>query len=204
MKCRKCGFENRNNAKFCIRCGEKLESDPVPPTSGSNGSKTVIGLLIIIIIILIALIGFFAFNPGSDFVSNNTNNNNPDNNSENLSTDAVSESSDDEVTQVVSSSESKSWESIGRYSGDGSGSQKINVPPGKILVKFSAFPIKNYADNHLYVTGPNGAAGGVEWGPTSDVETRSDSFEFTSSSSETFTIDYYETVSWEVEFFRYQ
>ena len=93
---------------------------------------------------------------------------------------------------------------IGSYSGDGSGSQKIEVPDGKIMVKLSAFPIKNYADNHLYVTGDNGQSGGVDWGPESDVETRSDSFTYISSSSDTFTIDYYETVSWDVEFYRYQ
>ena len=53
--------------------------------------------------------------------------------------------------QVLQSSESKSWESIGSYSGSGSGSQTIKVPEGKIMVKLSAYPIKNYATNHLYV-----------------------------------------------------
>jgi hypothetical protein len=122
-------------------------------------------------------------------------------------------SDDDEAkTTSVSSSqssaskpaESKSWELIGSYSGEGSGSKTIDVPDGKIMVKLSAFPIKNYADNHLYVTGDNGHSGGVDWGPESDVETRSDSFTYDSSSSNTFTIDYYETVSWNVEFYRYQ
>ena len=132
----------------------------------------------------------------------------------NSSTQEVStadESLDDDVqTQVVSSSQSasasqsKSWESIGSYSGSGSGSQTIDVPAGQIMVKLSAYPIKNYATNHLYVTGSNGESGGVDWGSHSDVETRSDSFSYTSSSSETFTIDYYETVSWQVEFYRYQ
>ena len=68
----------------------------------------------------------------------------------------------------------------------------------------SAYPIKNYATNHLTVSGSNGESGGVDWGSKSAVETRSDSFTYTSDTSETFTIDYYETVSWEVEFLRYQ
>ena len=80
----------------------------------------------------------------------------------------------------------------------------LEVPAGKIMIELSAYPIKNYATNHLYVSGSNGASGGVDWGPTSDVETRSDSFDYDSSSSQTFTIDYYETVSWEVTFYRYQ
>jgi hypothetical protein len=94
--------------------------------------------------------------------------------------------------------------SIGSYSGSGSGSKTIDVPDGTIKVELSAYPIKNYATNHLYVTGSNGRSGGVDWGSTSAVETRSDSFTYTSSSSQTFTIDYYETVSWQVNFYRYQ
>ncbi|MBP3226608.1 MAG: zinc ribbon domain-containing protein, partial [Methanobrevibacter sp.] len=110
-------------------------------------------------------------------------------------------SSSKKNTEVV---DKKSWESIGSYSGSGSGSKTISVPEGKIMVKLSAYPIKNYATNHLYVSGSNGESGGVDWGSKSAVETRSDSFTYTSSSEETFTIDYYETVSWEVEFYRYQ
>ena len=103
-----------------------------------------------------------------------------------------------------STTESGDWVSIGSYSGSGSGSETVNVPEGKIMVKLSAYPIKNYDTNHLYVSGSNGESGGVDWGSKSAVETRSDSFTYTSTSSETFTIDYYETVSWEVEFFKYQ
>ena len=57
---------------------------------------------------------------------------------------------------------------------------------------------------HLYAKGSNGQSAGVDWGPTSDVETRSDSVSYTSSSPVTFNIDYYETVSWQVEFYRYE
>lgn len=104
----------------------------------------------------------------------------------------------------TTSSESGSWTSIGSYSGSGSGSKSVTVPAGKIKVELSAYPIKNYATNHLYVTSSSGSSGGVDWGSTSAVETRSDSFTFTSSGSETLNIEYYETVSWNVEIYKYQ
>ena len=161
----------------------------------------------VIIVVLVAAIGYFAFQTDTTQSNNES--------QENASVDNVQsdvEDDSDAKTEEVSSkkvtttqvSESKSWESIGVYSGSGSGSQTISVPEGKIMVKLSAYPIKNYATNYLYVTGSNGESGGVDWGSKSAVETRSDSFKYTSSSQETFTIDYYETVSWEVEFFRYQ
>ena len=204
MKCSNCGFENNDKAKYCTKCGVPLvREDPPPVTKESNSSKYIIMALIIVILILAGSLAFLAYNMNSNHVENNTD-------SQNDSAEPVQNSessSDDAKTQQVSSTpavESKSWQSIGSYYGSGSGSQTINVPSGKIMVKLSAYPIKNYATNHLYVSGSNGASGGVDWGSHSDVETRSDSFEYFSSSDETFTIDYYETVSWEVEFFRYQ
>ncbi|MDO5860770.1 zinc ribbon domain-containing protein [Methanobrevibacter sp.] len=217
MKCNQCGFENKDNAKFCTKCGTSLvELDKDPITSESNNSKYIIIALVVIIIILIAAIGFFAFNSNSsstsaDVVQNNDSQAVQEQDSsgdgETTSQSTSSESSSSSSSTHTTSStpvKSKSWELIGSYSGSGSGSQTISVPAGQIMVKLSAYPIKNYATNHLYVTGSNGASGGVDWGSTSAVETRSDSFEYTSSTSESLTIDYYETVSWEVEFYRYQ
>ena len=201
MKCSKCGFENKDNAKFCTKCGEKLDYETTTitqqATQGSGNSKNVIMLLVVIIVILIAVIGFFALNGHSNSVSNDASTS---------ASDKAADSSNANSGQSsqATSSKSKSWELIGSYSGSGTGSKTVTVPEGRIKVELSSFPIKNYADNHLHVKGSNGASGGVDWGPTSAVETRSDSFEFTSSSSQTFTIDYYETVSWEVEFYRYQ
>ena len=209
MKCSKCGFDNKAGAKFCTKCGNSLtKADVDSNLKKSNRFNYIIILLIVIIVLFIASIGYFVFNDNSlHDVSDSQNNTSSDD----VQSD-VNEDNEDIKTQEVSSqktstsqvSESKSWESIGVYSGSGSGSQTISVPPGKIMVKLSAYPIKNYATNYLYVTGSNGKSGGVDWGSKSAVETRSDSFKHTSSSQETFTIDYYETVSWEVEFFRYQ
>ena len=213
MKCEQCGFENKDSAKFCTKCGNSLiqKTPAVTSSSTSNSTKYVILALIAVIIILIASIGYFAFNQSGNLQADGVQNadskaiagedSQSDGSSQQNSQGSSNSKGQSSSTEVV---ESKSWQSIGTYSGSGSGSQTISVPAGKIMVKLSAFPIKNYATNHLHVSGSNGQSGGVDWGPTSDVETRSDSFEYTSSSSETFTIDYNETVSWEVEFLRYQ
>lgn len=212
MKCSKCGFENKDKAKFCTKCGNPLAVEsPEPVPTKSNNSKYIIIALIVVIIVLVGTIGFFAMNNNSNQVQSNDNS---QDGAASQDAQAAEDSADDEEpakTTTVSSSKSsteveddKSWESIGSYSGSGSGSETIQVPAGKIMVKLSAYPIKNYATNHLKVSGSNGESGGVDWGSKSKVETRSDSFTYTSDSEETFTIDYYETVSWEVEFFRYQ
>ena len=201
MKCDKCGFENNDKAKFCTKCGKPLTPPPVPPKSsqGSDNSKYIIIALVAIIIILGATIGYFALGMNSHSANADDSAQSKNSSSEAPTTQESSSSQSSSSTQEV---DSKSWVSIGSYSGSGSGSRTINVPEGRIMVKLSAYPIKNYATNHLYVSGSNGARGGVDWGSHSDVETRS--FEFTSSGPQTFTIDYYETVSWQVEFFRYQ
>lgn len=213
MKCNQCGFENNDNAKFCTKCGASLvQKEPaVPPTKKSNNnSMYIIIALVVIIVLLVATIGFFAFNQNSapaqsnDAAQSDSSKVDQSDDSDGDSGSAQTTSSESKPQTTSSTpAKSKSWELIGSYSGSGSGSQTVNVPAGKIMVKLSAYPIKNYATNHLYVTGSS-ASGGVDWGPTSDVETRSDSFEYTSSSSQSFTINYYETVSWEVEFYRYQ
>ena len=211
MKCSNCGFENKSKAKFCTKCGNPLNEPPVQPEGSSkSNSKYIIIALIAIIIILVGTIGYFAMSNNSNSVqSDDSPQESADSQQEVQSDDSgdgESDDSDSAKTTSISSSKTKSkeWELIGSYTGSGTGSQTINVPEGKIMVKLSAYPIKNYATNHLYVSGSNGESGGVDWGSHSDVETRSDSFKYTSSSDEVFTIDYYETVSWEVDFYRYQ
>lgn len=218
MKCSKCGQENKREAKFCTKCGNPLSApaESVTPSNSNFNTKYLIIALIVVIIVLVGVIGYFALNNSSgvgdaspkasadsDKVQSNDNSNDKANDSSNDNSDS-SKKTHESSSKTSSSSKSKKWVSIGRYSGSGSGSKTIKVPDGKIKVELSAYPILNYATNHLYVSGTNGESGGVDWGPTSDVETRSDSFKFTSKSEEEFTIDYYETVSWEVEFFRYQ
>lgn len=204
MKCDSCGFENKDSAKFCSKCGVSLEVAPTPPEPKNSNSKVVIALLIVIIVVLAAVIGYFA-------LANNAFGNNSQAQPASGSANSSNTSSGGESSQQVNTSESsssssptKQWVLIGSYSGSGSGTKSINVPAGEIMVKISAYPIKNYATNHLHVSGSNGQSCGVDWGSHSDVETRSDSVSYTSSSPQTFTIDYYETVSWQVDFYRYQ
>ena len=203
MKCSQCGFENNEKAKFCTKCGSSLTQTIVEPASKSNNNlKYIIIALIVVIIVLVGCIGFFVMNMA---VNNDASHDSADDNDveqeDSVSTQEVSSSQSPKTSQAT---QSKSWVSIGSYSGSGSGSEVINVPEGTIKVELSAYPIKNYATNYLYVTGSNGKSGGVDWGSTSAVETRSDSFTYSSSSSQTFTIDYYETVSWQVDFYIYQ
>lgn len=213
MKCKNCGFENKDEAKFCTKCGTSFTNQKVPENNvqGSNSTRYIIIALVMVIIVLVACVGYFAgvISSNDSVQSDDDSNQNatasqPVQSDEDLQDDDVQTTSVSSSKSSTSAVESKSWEPIGSYSGSGSGSQTIEVPDGEIMVKLSAYPIKNYADNHLYVTGDNGQSGGVDWGPQSDVETRSDSFSYTSSSSNIFTIDYYETVSWDVEFYRYQ
>jgi cytoskeletal protein RodZ len=199
MKCSECGHENKDKAKFCSKCGANLKQEVVSePTS--NNSKIIIAALVVVIVILALCIGYFALN-------NNAQTAQPQPQQQSSgSVQSNDSSSNGESSQqtTTTASKAKQWELIGTYSGSGSGRQSVNVPAGQIMVKLSAYPIKNYATNHLYVTGSNGESAGVDWGSTSAVETRSNSLSYTSSSPETFTIDYYETVSWQVEFYRYQ
>ena len=198
MKCKNCGFENKKGAKFCTKCGGSLSNAVVEEApKKSNNSKYLIIALIAIIILLVGVVGYMVL--GQGIGSSESSQADTSQSDESVDSD---DSSDDQTQSI--SSESKSWNLIGTYSGSGSGSQSVSVPPGKIMVKLSAYPIKNYATNHLYVSGSNGMSGGVDWGSKSAVETRSDSFTYTSSSSEVFDIDYYETVSWEVNFYKYE
>lgn len=192
MKCEKCGHVNKASAKFCSRCGQPLQSEP------EGNSKIIIAILVIVIVALVVTIGYFALfnNHSASSVTAPTTAQN-DNSNSNVQGDSSSQ-------QNSQSDKPKDWQLIGTYSGSGSGSQSISVPSGQIMIKLSAYPIKNYATNYLRVSGSNGESSSVDWGPRSDVETRSNSLSYTSSSSQTFTIDYYETVSWQVEIYRYQ
>lgn len=199
MKCKNCDYENTKKAKFCAKCGTPLTGED-SGSSESGNNKILIIALVIVIIVLVGAIAYFAIGLNSPADDQSSADSQQDQQS------AKEVSSEDESSQktTTTASAEKTWVSIGSYSGSGSGSQTVKVPSGQIMIKISAYPIKNYATNHLYVSGSNGESAGVDWGSHSDVETRSDSVSYTSSSSETFTIDYYETVSWEVEFYRYQ
>ena len=204
MFCPKCGKAIKDDVKFCKYCGTQISknnqsvnvnSDTSYGSKSNNNTKILAVAIVVAAIVLVALV-FAALSLTSD----------------NSGDDAKAVEANNESSVVVTSSSSqsssvsaeKSWVSVGSFSGSGSGSQSISVPSGQIRIDISAFPIKNYATNHLYLTGSNGESAGVDWGSTSAVASRSDSVSFTSSSTTTFTIDYYETESWSVEVYRYQ
>ena len=204
MFCPKCGKAIKDDAKFCKYCGTQISknnqsvnvnSDTSSDSKNKDNTKILAVAIVVAAIVLVALV-FAALSLTSD----------------NSGDDAKAVEANNESSVVVTSSSSqsssvsaeKSWVSVGSFSGSGSGSQSISVPSGQIRIDISAFPIKNYATNHLYLTGSNGESAGVDWGSTSAVASRSDSVSFTSSSTTTFTIDYYETESWSVEVYKYQ
>ena len=204
MFCPKCGKAIKDDVKFCKYCGTQISknnqsvnvnSDTSFDSKNKDNTKILAVAIVVAAIVLVALV-FAALSLTSD----------------NSGDDAKAVEANNESSVVVTSSSSqsssvsaeKSWVSVGSFSGSGSGSQSISVPSGQIRIDISAFPIKNYATNHLYLTGSNGESAGVDWGSTSAVASRSDSVSFTSSSTTTFTIDYYETESWSVEVYRYQ
>lgn len=193
MKCNNCGFENKDTAKFCTRCGKPVDA-PKEESENNSKFKIIILCLIGIIVILALSFGFMLYNNGIASSPSNG------------QADSASPTSYESQQSTSSSSaqQSKDWVLIGSYSGSGSGSQSVSIPAGQIRIKLSAFPIKNYATNHLYVRGSNGESAGVDWGSNSAVATRSDSLTYTSSSPQTFTIDYYETVSWQVDIYMYK
>ena len=52
MKCSKCGFENKDKAKFCTKCGNPLAVEsPQQNVASSNNSKYIIALIAVIIVL---------------------------------------------------------------------------------------------------------------------------------------------------------
>lgn len=206
MFCPKCGKAIKDDAKFCKYCGTQISKNnqsvnvnsDASYDSKSNNTKILVVAIVVAAIVLVALVftalSLTSDNGGDDAKAVEANN----------ESSVVVTSSSSSSSQSSSASAEKSWVSVGSFSGSGSGSQSISVPSGQIRIDISAFPIKNYATNHLYLTGSNGESAGVDWGSTSAVASKSDSVSFTSSSTTTFTIDYYETESWSVEVYRYQ
>lgn len=204
MFCPKCGKAIKDDAKFCKYCGTQISknnqsvnvnSDTSSDSKNKNNTKILAVAIVVAAIVLVALV-FAALSLTSDDGGD----------------DAKAVEANNESSVVVTSSSSqsssvsaeKSWVSVGSFSGSGSGSQSISVPAGEIRIDITAFPIKNYATNYLYLIGSNGESAGIDWGSTSAVASKSDSVSFTSSSTTTFTIDYYETESWSVEVYKYQ
>lgn len=198
MICPNCGAEDKNGSKFCKKCGTPLTSEKNTPHKNQDNTQSKMNNNVLII--AIAAVICVAIIAGA-FVLTNTNSNDVDiatNDSTDINnTDNSSDSIKDNQTQ-------KSWKLIDTYYGDGSGNKEISVPNGDIRLEFSAYPIKNYADNYFQVYSSNAELiSNLEWNSHSPVEAKYDSFEYSSNSPEVFNIVYYELESWEVKVYQY-
>ena len=197
MICPECGAECKDGSKFCRKCGKQFSSESTTPINQSpvktkkNNNVLIISVAAIICVAIIAG-AFVLMNNNSSDVNNAPVMNNSNDINESISSDVD-----------IENQTKKSWKLIDTYVGDGSGSKAISIPAGDIKIKISAYPIKNYDTNHVYLMGPGGELARVSWDSNSPVETRSDSYKYSSNSPEDFNIVYYETESWEVEVYQY-
>lgn len=218
MKCPHCNTLNKDGAKFCKNCGkpinqgslafhDKFDNKNINNTqSDSNSSNSSRNTLIICIttiicvIIILATVIYINSNQGNTVINDNnqaTDSVNPEDlNLGNDNKDISHESSD--FNNSV-----KSWQLVDKYYGSGSGIESYNLPEGKVKVEISAFPIKNYATNHLYVSSSSGESLSLDWGSKSKVKAKSDSMIFDASNGDIIDIDYYETTDWEVKIYKY-
>lgn len=96
----------------------------------------------------------------------------------------------------------KSWKLVDTFNGAGSGSESHAIPKGKLKIKMSAFPLKNYGVNALLVTGPTGD-GALNWDANSAVESKSKEFTCDSTGSDNLLIEFEELDNWKVEVYQY-
>lgn len=198
MICPNCGAEDKNGSKFCKKCGTPLTSEKNTPHKNQDNTQSKMNNNVLII--AVAVVICVAIIAGA-FVLTNTNSNDVDiatNDSTDINnTDNSSDSIKDNQTQ-------KSWKLIDTYYGDGSGNKEISVPNGDIRLEFSAYPIKNYADNYFQAYSSDAdLISNLEWNSHSPVEAKYDSFEYSSNSPEVFNIVSYELESWEVKVYQY-
>lgn len=211
MKCPNCNSLNKDDAKFCKNCGKQLSNESLAysdkfgsPENNNSNSSNLYGINKNILIIVITAIICVAIISSAFIIMNGNNHEDNtqvatiDNGQSNTNSVNNDKYYDDSKVKPIS----KSWHLIDSYSGSGTGSESCILPSGKIKVKISAFPIKNYATNYLSASSSSGDYVGVDWGSKSAVATKSDSMIFTSY-SDVLSIDYYETVSWNVDVYKY-
>lgn len=195
MKCPHCGSLNKDDAKFCKNCGNPINNSSLAyqdkfgknqsvKEEGSSKSKNILIVCITVIICVAIVAGALIYmNSNSD-------------------DDAVVNDTVNTTNQSINVTP-KSWKLVDSYMGSGTGVETYDIPEGKIKVKIFAYPKKNYEDNYLDVSSSTGDSIYVEWGSDSPVKTKSDEMTFTSSGGDSIRVDYYETVDWKVEIYKY-
>ncbi|MCC7554001.1 MAG: zinc ribbon domain-containing protein [Methanobacteriaceae archaeon] len=182
MFCQNCGTKNDEDAIYCEKCGLKLIKKP------ENSNKNILIIILIVILVIASLAGLFIF------LSNNSNSDVSQNN-------VPSMGSDENLRNVENSNHPKTWNQINSYSGVSDYTTGVNIKGDKIKVEFSAFPIKNYADNHMkvdvYKDGKYLDSSSVSWNGKSAVATRSNNIELSyGPGNYQIYVDGYELVSW--------
>ena len=195
MKCPHCGSLNKDDAKFCKNCGNHINNSSLAyqdkfgknksvKDEGSSKSKNILIVCITVIICVAIVAGALIYMNG------------------NSDDGAVVNDTVNTTNQSINVTP-KSWKLVDSYMGSGTGVETYDIPEGKIKVKIFAYPKKNYADNYLDVSSSTGDSIYVEWGSDSPVKTKSDEMTFTSSGGDSIRVDYYETVDWKVEIYKY-
>lgn len=107
MYCPNCGYENRDNARFCKKCGTMFNATPnnnVHPSNNhlnsSNNNLLIIGITVIIIIAIIAGTVIFLSNDG--FTSQNSLNNISEQNNTNNQNSTQADNSNNNGLKIIS------------------------------------------------------------------------------------------------------
>lgn len=79
MKCNQCGFENKDNAKFCSKCGSKLgsgQANAANADSGKDNTKIIIAVtaIIVVAIALFTCYSLGVFGGGETYDSSSSSN----------------------------------------------------------------------------------------------------------------------------------
>lgn len=183
MFCPKCGAKNDDDAVFCQRCGTNFKSS-------NSSNKNILIIFLVIILIIGSLAGLFIV----------MSNNNSNNQNEKIVTY-------ENTAPEVESSHTPSWHKVGSYNGVSDYSVPVAISGDKIKIEFSAFPIKNYADNDMtvrvYKNGNYLGSANVEWDGNDAVATRSNSLEFSGSGNYQIQVSAYELDYWNMEVYEW-
>ena len=74
MKCQRCGFENKESAMFCTKCGSPLNEPNKIEVKKENSDMTKYLLIVLVVVIIIlAMTTFFVLNSNNNVQSNSPN-----------------------------------------------------------------------------------------------------------------------------------
>ena len=180
MFCEKCGTKNDDDAVFCQKCGTKLKTE-------TFDTKTILIVILIAIVIIVSAVGIYSVM--------NSNNDTSSNKDEGYNQNVIPEATNYEPT----------WHNIGSYGGVSDYYIPVHISGSNMKIEFSAFPIKNYADNDMtvqvYKNGNYLGSANVEWDGNDAVATRSNSLEFSGPGNYQIYVSGYELVSWNLEIY---